>query len=274
VQNTQEVFVPSHMYTTEGFRTAINNELAAGRTNAALPAIPGGTNLRVTSISPTSTTQLNVVMSDPSVTPSFPQTDVSYSNAGNVKVYEALNPASFDKVRSLQISCPGLAAGVHGSEAMAAQLGALNTTLREIDDTEFSRKLRDLYSMFKKGYDDESGQTLQTVADNAIIAETQMRAPIAVPPLEGDQSGRGELTPSVVAQAAMNLNDNPLAAQLHARRLLSTSQVADAMPDGTPLESRDAPLPRSHGATREQMVRLGAPAWPWLHAASDQCTPE
>ena len=82
--------------------------------------------------------------------------------------------------------------------------------------------------MFKKGYDDESGQTLRTVADNAFIAETQMRAPIAVPPLEGDQSGRGELTPSVVAQTAMNLNDNPLAAQLHARRLLSTSQAADA----------------------------------------------
>ena len=115
-----------------------------------------------------------------------------------------------------------------GSDAMAAQLGALNTTLREVDDTEFSRKLRDLYSMFKKGYDDESGQTLRTVADNAFIAETQMRAPIAVPPLEGDQSGRGELTPSVVAQTAMNLNDNPLAAQLHARRLLSTSQAADA----------------------------------------------
>ena len=116
-----------------------------------------------------------------------------------------------------------------GSDAMAAQLGALNTTLREVDDTEFSRKLRDLYSMFKKGYDDESGQTLRTVADNAFIAETQLRAPIAVPPLEGDQSGRGELTPpSVVAQAAMNLSDNPLAAQLHARRLLSTSQAADA----------------------------------------------
>jgi hypothetical protein len=118
VQNTQEVFVPSHMYTIEGFRTAINEELAAGRTNAALPAIPGGTNLRVASISPTSLTQLNVVMNDSSVTASFPQTDVSYSDTGDVKVYEALNPASFDKVRSLQISCPGLAAGVHiNSEA-------------------------------------------------------------------------------------------------------------------------------------------------------------
>jgi hypothetical protein len=118
VQNTQEVFVPSHMYTSEGFRTAINQELAAGRTNAALPAIPGGTNLRVTSISPTSPTQLNVVMSDSSVTASFPQTSAFYSNTGDVKVYEALNPGSFDKVRSLQISCPGLAAGVHiNSEA-------------------------------------------------------------------------------------------------------------------------------------------------------------
>ena len=139
VQNTQEVFVPSHMYTTEGFRTAINNELAAGRTNAALPAIPGGTNLRITSITPASTTQLNVVMSDTSVTPSFPRTDVSYNNEGGVKVYEALNPASFDKVRSLQISCPGLAAGVHinseaGSSTIArfpintSRVGSFNTT--------------------------------------------------------------------------------------------------------------------------------------------------
>ena len=63
-------------------------------------------------------------MSDTSVTPSFPRTDVSYNNEGGVKVYEALNPASFDKVRSLQISCPGLAAGVHiNSEAGTSSSG-------------------------------------------------------------------------------------------------------------------------------------------------------
>ena len=118
VENLQFVSVPSHMYTIEGFRTAINQELAAGLTNGALPAIPGGTDLRVVSISPTSPTQLNVVMSDSSVSVTFPHTTVRYNNEGDVKVYEALNPASFDKVRSLQISCPGLAAGVHiNSEA-------------------------------------------------------------------------------------------------------------------------------------------------------------
>ena len=48
---------------------------------------------------------------------------------------------------------------------------------------------------------------------------------------EGDpppnQEGRGELQPSLVARAAQNLRENPLAAEMYGQRLLSASQTAD-----------------------------------------------
>eukprot|EP01048_Picozoa_sp_COSAG05_P024059 COSAG05_NODE_5486_length_1161_cov_1.474576_2_plen_123_part_00 len=46
-----------------------------------------------------------------------------------------------------------------------------------------------------------------------------------VPP--PNQQGRGELQPSLVAKAAQNLRENPLAAQMYDQRLLSASQAAD-----------------------------------------------
>ena len=46
-----------------------------------------------------------------------------------------------------------------------------------------------------------------------------------VPP--PNQQGRGELQPSLVARAAQNLRENPLAAQMYDQRLLGASQTAD-----------------------------------------------
>ena len=42
-----------------------------------------------------------------------------------------------------------------------------------------------------------------------------------------NQEGRGELQPSLVAKAAQNLRENPLAAELYGQRLLGASQTAD-----------------------------------------------
>jgi hypothetical protein len=46
-------------------------------------------------------------------------------------------------------------------------------------------------------------------------------------PDAGEQEGRGELQPSLVARAAQNLRENPLAAQMYSQRLLSATQTAD-----------------------------------------------
>ena len=46
-------------------------------------------------------------------------------------------------------------------------------------------------------------------------------------PDAGEQEGRGELQPSLVAKAAQNLRENPLAAQMYGQRLLSATQTAD-----------------------------------------------
>ena len=88
-----------------------------------------------------------------------------------------------------------------GSERMRQQLVGLASTLSELDDTEFSRKLRQQYTIFKKRYDDATGASARVRADNVFQVEDAM------------QQGRGELTPAAIARAVQNLADNPLVAR-------------------------------------------------------------
>ena len=64
---------------------------------------------------------------------------------------------------------------------MRQQLAGLASTLSELDDTEFSRKLRQQYTIFKKRYDDATGASARVRADNVFQVEDAM------------QQGRGEL---------------------------------------------------------------------------------
>ena len=120
---------------------------------------------------------------------------------------------------------------VHGaaSDEMEESLLDLAGTLAAMGDTELAHKLRDTYTAFHTRYLDATGRADATRAEVAMVAQDALQPDqSAVPQLPPPQSGRGELTPSVVAMAAQNMADNPLAAQMHARRLLSTSQAADA----------------------------------------------
>ena len=102
-------------------------------------------------------------------------------------------------------------------------------TLATMGDTELAQKLRGTYTAFHTRYLGATGRADATRAEVAMVAQDALQPDqTTVPQLPPPQSGRGELTPSVVAMAAQNMADNPLAAQMHARRLLSTSQAADA----------------------------------------------
>ena len=88
-------------YTSEGFLTTINQELAAGRTNAHSQVA----RISVTSISPTSPTQLNVVMSDSSVTASFPHDRASIHSQPNPCSAELVKPKT-EKCGSIHLWGP------------------------------------------------------------------------------------------------------------------------------------------------------------------------
>jgi hypothetical protein len=66
-----------------------------------------------------------------------------------------------------------------------------------------------------------------TRSPDSALERLRIEGQEAVPPPSAQQ-GRGELQPSLVAKAAQNLRENPLAAEMYGQRLLSASQTADS----------------------------------------------
>ena len=92
-------------------------------------------------------------------------------------------------------------------------------------DTGDATTVDDLLEQFRV----EDAQPELTEAEQRVISDAEFRADPSrfegVPP--PNQEGRGELQPSLVAKAAQNLCENPLAAELYGQRLLGASQTAD-----------------------------------------------
>jgi len=175
-EHTQEIFIPSHAYTADAYRAAVNAELAAGRTNPALTAIPGGTNLRMTALAVASSASVNTTMSDSSVSPGFGDTVLFYSPDGATKTYVAQNPGTFDKVRSLQISCPGLASGVHVNDESGSSticrfpINAAPGELIQFDPINPIKNTRDMsgdmLSSFRVQLQDQLAQPIDTAGES------------------------------------------------------------------------------------------------------------
>ena len=183
---TQEVYIPSHAYTIEGYRTAINAELAAGRTNSALPAIPGGTSLQITSLVITSGVNLgpgvfasagnNSTLTDSSVSFAAPNTTLVQASVGETKTYSAHGAGTFDKVRSLQISCPGLASGVHVNDESGSSticrfpINAAPGELIQFDPINPIKNTRDMsgdmLSSFRVQLQDQLAQPIDTAGES------------------------------------------------------------------------------------------------------------
>jgi hypothetical protein len=187
----QQVFIPSHSYTIDGYRAAVNAELAAGRVYGVLAedpsvkvapvqvrdgVLPGGAGLRVTLINVTGPYDVYVTMSDTSVTATFPDTTVVFQNNGDVKSYGALNPGTFDKVRSLQISCPGLASGVHVNDESGSSticrfpINAAPGELIQFDPINPIKNTRDMsgdmLSSFRVQLQDQLAQPIDTAGES------------------------------------------------------------------------------------------------------------
>ena len=133
----QSVSIESHTYTPTGLINAINEQIAAGNWASESPIPPGGTNLRVASITPSGPNTIGpTTFGADSVAVTFTGnggtaialttvTDMSamlrwgtavswaYHATGDTTKYEAALPGRLDKVQSLQIGVPGLTSGVH-----------------------------------------------------------------------------------------------------------------------------------------------------------------
>ena len=128
----------------------------------------------------------------------------------------------------------------HGDDSpqMAAALEDLQRQVDAATDPAVAAKLDQQLTMFTDRH--LAGQTVDSVLakmrresepelTEAEHRDAEFRANPSrfegVPP--PNQEGRGELQPSLVAKAAQNLRENPLAAQMYGQRLLSATQTAD-----------------------------------------------